>query len=115
MNTNTIQLRRTLIALLDDENGINSEGYEHLQSLAISIGEGNTGDIFNAVESSENRYYLPEDHGILAEMVEHTPDSDKTISNSGHHFINCGGTPRCSKCGCDEDAAFVGGEECKSQ
>ena len=64
--TFTKQLRATLIALLDDEDGINAKGYEELQSLAVSIGEGTTGDIFAAVESAEGRYYLPEDHGLVA-------------------------------------------------
>ena len=29
-----------------------------------------------------------------------------------HSFADCGGNPRCVTCGCDEDDAFVGGEEC---
>ena len=30
-----------------------------------------------------------------------------------HHFSNpTNGIPRCVTCGCDEDDAFVGGEEC---
>jgi hypothetical protein len=29
-----------------------------------------------------------------------------------HYFADCGGIPRCVTCGCDEDDAFVGGEEC---
>ena len=30
-----------------------------------------------------------------------------------HHFSNpTSGIPRCITCGCDEDDAFVGGEEC---
>lgn len=29
-----------------------------------------------------------------------------------HRFADCGGLPRCITCGCDEDDAFVGGEEC---
>lgn len=66
----TTQLRKTLIDLLDDENGVNAKGYEELQSLAISlcqsiaVGVG-TGDIFNAVQSASGRYYLPEDHGLV--------------------------------------------------
>ena len=32
-----------------------------------------------------------------------------------HHFVPCGGVPRCATCGCDEDDAFVGGEECTYQ
>jgi len=65
----TTQLRKTIIFLLDDENGVNAQGYEELQSLAIQFqtvaaGVG-TGDIFNMVESCQNRYYLPEDHGLI--------------------------------------------------
>lgn len=29
-----------------------------------------------------------------------------------HLFAHCGGIPKCVTCGCDEDDAFVGGEEC---
>ena len=29
-----------------------------------------------------------------------------------HRFADCGGNPRCVTCGCDEDDAFVGAEEC---
>ena len=29
-----------------------------------------------------------------------------------HRFADCGGSPRCVTCGCDEDDAFVGGEDC---
>ena len=29
-----------------------------------------------------------------------------------HRFADCGGAPRCVTCGCDEDDAFVGGQEC---
>jgi len=65
----TIQLRKTLIDLLDDENGVNAKGYEELQSLVIQLGQDavgvGTGDIFSAVQSSNGRYYLPEDHGLV--------------------------------------------------
>jgi uncharacterized membrane protein YvbJ len=69
MNDNLIkQLRKTLITLLDDENGISSEAYSELQSLAISVQDSamrvSTGDIFNMVESCEGRYFLPENHGL---------------------------------------------------
>lgn len=30
----------------------------------------------------------------------------------GHLFADCGGSPRCTKCGCDEDDAYVGGQPC---
>lgn len=29
-----------------------------------------------------------------------------------HRFADCGGLPKCVTCGCDEDDAFVGGQEC---
>jgi hypothetical protein len=37
----------------------------------------------------------------------------QTEKKNGHIFADCGGTPRCTICGADEDDAFVGGEECK--
>ena len=65
----TTQLRKTLIDLLDDENGVNAKGYEELQSLVIQLGQDavgvGTGDIFNAVQSANGRYYLPEDHELV--------------------------------------------------
>ena len=63
------QLRKTLIAILDDEHGISANAYEELQTLVIAIGTYSVvahGDIFDAVKSAEGRYYLPEDHGIVA-------------------------------------------------
>ncbi len=56
------QLRALAIALLDDENGINTKAYDLLQD---ALGENNE-DIFNAVTACEGRFFLPEDHGITA-------------------------------------------------
>ena len=100
-----IQLRKTLITLLDDENGINHVAYDNLKTMSMSIGKEFTANIFNAVDSSEGRYYLPEDHGLTAETIDES-------ENRSHQFVNCGGYPRCAVCGCDEDDAFVGGEDC---
>ena len=53
-----------------------------------------------------------------AEVVEYgytvtQPKSiEDTAEDTGHNFTDCGGAPRCSKCGCDEDEAFVGGQLC---
>ena len=66
MNELTKQLRATLIALLDNEDGICSKGYEELQVLANQVSEGSTADIFDMVESTDGHYYLPEDHGLVA-------------------------------------------------
>ena len=67
------QLRKTLIAILDDEHGISANAYEELQTLPIEKSllanpaqPSPTADIFDAVKSAEGRYYLPEDHGIVA-------------------------------------------------
>lgn len=32
-----------------------------------------------------------------------------------HRFADCGGVPCCVTCGCDEDDAFIGGQECSYQ
>jgi hypothetical protein len=103
MNT---QLRKTLIAVLDDENGISSIAYSELKSLSLEIAPGENGDIFEAVSSAEGRYYLPEDHGFTADPNTTPPPTHV------HVFADCGGYPRCVKCGCDEDDAYVGGEPC---
>lgn len=60
------QLRKTLIAILDDEHGISANAYEELQTLVGEIKGAVTSDIYLAVKSAEGRYYLPEDHGIVA-------------------------------------------------
>jgi hypothetical protein len=60
------QLRKTLIALLDDEDGISSEGYNELYALAMSIAPGENTDIFIATEGCDGRFFLPEDHGLTA-------------------------------------------------
>jgi hypothetical protein len=67
-------LRQTLIAILDDAHGISSEGYQHLQSFTNEFAPGENGDIFNAVQSADGRYYLPEDHGFTAEPPEGIKD-----------------------------------------
>jgi len=37
----------------------------------------------------------------------------KQIRQTGEHlWAPCGGFPRCVTCGCDEDDAHVGGQEC---
>lgn len=59
-------LRQTLIALLDDEHGITSQGYAELNKLVDLTAPETCNDIFDAVESSNGRTYLPEDHGITA-------------------------------------------------
>lgn len=65
METKT-QLRRALIALLDDPNGVNESGYTELQSLVADLAPGSCGDIFLQVDATDGRFYLPEDHGIVA-------------------------------------------------
>lgn len=50
--------RQFAIDLLHDEHGINNEAMKFLSGLLEDTGNG---DILDAVESSEGRYYLPED------------------------------------------------------
>ena len=38
--------------------------------------------------------------------------SENKRKRGEHLFVPCGGYPRCVTCGCDEDDAFVGGQEC---
>ena len=49
--------RQFAIDLLDDEHGINKQAFEFLADLLADTGNG---DIVEAVESAEGRYYLPE-------------------------------------------------------
>lgn len=64
--TNTKQIRQTLISLLDDEHGIAEQGYISLRESAIDLIGNDADDIFNMVDSSNGRYYLPEDHNLEA-------------------------------------------------
>jgi hypothetical protein len=60
---NKTSLRQLAINLLDDSHGISEDAYDNLQEV---LGE-NHEDIFNAVEFDKGRYFLPENHGILAD------------------------------------------------
>ena len=59
---NITQLRQLAINLLDDEHGISEDAYDGLLQLIPTGAE----EIFAVVEACEGRYFLPEDHGILA-------------------------------------------------
>ena len=56
-------LRQFAIAVLDDPDGINEEAYEKLAGLLLD-NDGNE-DILNMVLSTEGRFYLPEEHGLI--------------------------------------------------
>lgn len=55
-------LRKTIVALLDDEHGVCSKGYETLQIFVQMNAPNSCDDIFNAVESADGRCFLPETH-----------------------------------------------------
>lgn len=71
---NINKLRGMIIALLDDDNGISSKGYDSLRGFVSSIGKAHSshdktaddqcGDIWIQVESIDGYYYLPEGHGL---------------------------------------------------
>jgi hypothetical protein len=58
------ELRKLATLLLDDENGINEEAYNELSAHLSK--EAVNEDITNAVEAMEGRFFLNEDHGIVA-------------------------------------------------
>lgn len=60
------KLRKFLITLLDDENGINKDAYFSMEQLLAAYAEHGCEDIMNMVESADGRFYLPEDHGLIA-------------------------------------------------
>ena len=51
--------REFVIALLQDEHGINGDAYHILESILRDI--GGYEDILRAVSASEGRFYLPEE------------------------------------------------------
>lgn len=59
----TQKIRELAIRLLDDENGINQSAFEYLNQCLLNVGAI---DITQAIEASCGRYFLPEDHGLVA-------------------------------------------------
>jgi len=59
-------LRKFLITLLDDENGINKDAYFELEKLLAANADHGCDDIMNMVQAADGRFYLPEDHGLIA-------------------------------------------------
>jgi len=66
------ELRKLAILLLDDENGINEEAYNELSAHLSK--EAVNEDITNAVVSQDSRFFLNEDHGLVAleQLMEKT-------------------------------------------
>ena len=54
-------------------------------------------------------------HQQIQMLLEKLGVEQREETNSGHVFADCGGVPRCIKCGCDEDDALVGGMECNDE
>lgn len=63
------KIRVLAINLLDDEHGINEDGFDSLTSLCH---ETSNQDILDAVESSNGRYYLGEDDAEVLRTKELT-------------------------------------------
>lgn len=57
------QIRDLAINLLDDEHGINADAYETLKNADKNL---DCTDIFAAVDSANGRYFLNEEHGLVA-------------------------------------------------
>jgi len=64
-------LRGTIIALLDNDEGISSDGYDSLRGLVSSMGkvgaqtvDEQCGDIWAAVDAADGRFFLSEGHGL---------------------------------------------------
>lgn len=66
MNDIKTQFRQLAINILDDENGISDEAYQSLQTLEATVANGSCDDIFANVQACEGRYFLPEEHGLMA-------------------------------------------------
>jgi hypothetical protein len=60
---NKTSFRELAIALLDDENGINTNAYVLLENYAKD-NDFQMKDIFEAVNAQDGRFFLPEEHGI---------------------------------------------------
>ena len=58
-------LRKFLIALLDDPDGINQEAYLELEAMLADTANHECEDIMDMVQGCEGRYYLPDVHGLI--------------------------------------------------
>ena len=67
-------LRLLAIALLDDPNGVSEDAWMAFNTYASETAPGECDDIFDGVESSANRFYLPEDHGFTGVKPEPQPE-----------------------------------------
>ena len=63
---NTKQLRQLVISLLDDPDGISSHAYHNLVEFVNTDETNSCDDILQLVDACNDRYFLPEDHGIQA-------------------------------------------------
>lgn len=60
------QLLKFIIAVLDDDNGINANAYQCLKEFEDSLTNRSNElrDIFPAVRQNDGRYYLPENFSL---------------------------------------------------
>ena len=103
----TKNFRLTLDIEIDPQGESNEDIiYRINQSVKIALNNGTfTGDSPSTVEKYQYN---------VVEINNEKPKRKYTIRKPGeHHFSNpTDGIPRCITCGCDEDDAFVGGQEC---
>ena len=59
-------LRQHVINILDDAQGISTNTYDNLRDIVFENAPGSCDDIFNAVAGSHGRYFLPDEHGLVA-------------------------------------------------
>jgi len=90
-------LRQLAIELLDDDDGVNSDGFD---ALVMLLQDNKCQDILDAVEASEDRFFLNEDDAHELRMGDH----------ESHVFV--AGVGVCKKCGITVDGDNIENNMC---
>lgn len=67
MKQQETKFREALIEVLDDDDGINADGYALLMAFARDTMPGVCSDIEKAVDCANNRVFLPSSHELRAD------------------------------------------------
>ena len=100
-----------------------AEGYEHCKAMGLTPARATECVNVVAEQLQRDKPYEAQAAGmkfldltgvyrLFAVMLTAAMKEAQGRRDGEHLFADCGGYPRCVTCGCDEDAAFVEGEEC---
>lgn len=103
----TIKLRLTLTVELDPQGETQATLERNLNQVVRDA--VNNGTLTGETAATVEKYFFTVEK--VTDKIK--PKAKRNQRKAGEHrFADCGGNPRCVTCGCDEDDAFVGGQEC---